>query len=361
MSDHGGNLWAAARYYGIPVEKIIDFSASINPLGPSPAALEAIRQHLDLIRHYPDPKCAGLKEELAAHLGVMEENILLGNGSAEILYILAQWLKCQRLVLPMPTFSEYQRAFKIKQVYPFVLTADEGFVLDTDRLGGILQPGDLVILCNPNNPTSRALPGQNIVRLADRAAEVGASILVDEAFIDFVDSANVSVAREAVDRKNLLVMGSLTKFYALPGLRLGYLLGNAKTLFEVEPYAPPWRVNTLVQVAARATLKDQDYAQKTRDLIAAEKKILWQEINTIEGLHPFAADANYILVGCAGTGLTAREIQQALYPEGILIRDCSSFEHLGSDYFRIAVRSREDNEQLVGFLQRLLQDNRSAK
>ncbi|MHB1127168.1 MAG: threonine-phosphate decarboxylase CobD [Bacillota bacterium] len=355
MSDHGGNLWAAARNYGLAVEEIIDFSASINPLGPSPAALEAIRQHLDLIRHYPDPNCTGLKEELASHLGVEGENILLGNGSAEILFILAQWWDGKRLVLPVPAFSEYQRAFKRTEVCPVVLKPEEDFELDWERVEEILQPGDLAIICNPNNPTGKAVPGQDLIRLADRAAEVGAQVLVDEAFIDFVDSGSrVSVVEDAVSRGNLLVMGSLTKFYALPGLRLGYLVGNTKAIGEVEPFAPPWRINTLAQVAAVAALKDRDYADKTLELIAVERKYLWQEISEIDGLRPFGADANFILVDCADTGQTAREIQQALYPAGILIRDCSTFENLGPGYFRVAVRCREENAKLLACMGEIL-------
>jgi len=346
---HGGNVWLAQHQYKINVENIIDFSANINPLGPSPGAVKALEQQLANICHYPEPQAETLRQEIGRVTGLPEENLILGNGAAELIYALGRVLQPRRVLLPVPTFSEYAEGLAGSQLVPFNLSPENDFKLDVEQLGRLLQPGDLIIICNPNNPTGQLVQANELKSLLQRARELGAWLTVDEAFMDFVQPEQ-SLLANVTGNHNLLVLRSLTKFYAIPGLRLGYLAAATALIEKFTAILPPWRVNTLAQLAGLASLADRQYRERTLALLNVQRQFLTSGLARVPGLRPLISAANFILVDCSKSGCTGSELQNYLGPKGLLIRLCHNFAGLGNSYFRVAVRSEEENKLLLQHL-----------
>ncbi|ABO51205.1 L-threonine O-3-phosphate decarboxylase [Desulforamulus reducens MI-1] len=357
MQKHGGNIWLAAETYGLKEEALLDFSANINPLGPSPLALQAMQQALVQIKHYPEPQAETLRKEISLASGLSEEMLILGNGAAELIYALGRIIKPRRVLLPAPTFSEYADAFgEIEQVY-IPLDRNNCFTLDIEAVGQQLKPGDLAIVCNPNNPTGQLVSRQHLKSLAARVQAIGADLLVDEAFMDFV-SPEQSLLQEIPYNSHLYVLRSLTKFFAIPGLRLGYLATSPDVIETLISVLPPWRVNLMAQAAGVASLRDKQYGARTLEQMNRLRPLLAESLASIPGLRPLSPTANFILVDCRESGYSAKEIQNFLGPKGILIRQCENFVGLDGYFFRVAVRSEEDNERLLQALRELLQKNK---
>lgn len=348
--QHGGNVWLAQKIYGLRQEQILDFSANINPLGPSPLALTAIQQALNKIKHYPEPQAASLRRVIADLMELPEELLILGNGAAELIYALARVIKPRRLLLPVPTFSEYAEGFgDVAKMY-LPLNRANNFALSADKIAPLLQAGDLLIICNPNNPTGQLVEQQQLSALIKRAGQVGAGLLIDEAFMDFVRPEQ-SLLQEVQSYPFLFVLRSLTKFFAIPGLRLGYLVAPQQVVEQLYNVLPPWRVNLLAQVAGLASLQDKAYMDETLELIGDQKAMLYSGLAAIKGLEPLPPTANFILVDCRASGITAREFQNHLGPRGILIRLCDNFPGLDDYYFRVAIRNAKENLLLIKNLQ----------
>ena len=348
--DHGGNVFAIARSLGVPAEEIFDFSASINPLGPAPGVRERVAAAFDRLVHYPDSDCVELRGALARHHGLTADNICVANGSTELIYLLPRLAEGKRALVVAPPFSEYAKALTRDgwSADYFVLARDDGFALPLERFGEALRKGyDLLILGNPGNPTGRLYPLPEVETLYRLCRAAGCFLVLDEAFMDFCEEE--SARHFTAGRDGILVLRSLTKFYALPGLRLGYAIGSPAIIARITMLREPWSVNTLAQEAALASLADADYAAATLKLIAAERAHLAAGLAAIPGLYPFPAAANYILVECVparGSG----ELAGRLLAERVLIRCCGSFAGLDDRFFRVAVRSREENDRLLAAL-----------
>ncbi|CCO07970.1 threonine-phosphate decarboxylase CobD [Desulforamulus hydrothermalis] len=351
--QHGGNVWRAAQAYGVPKERILDFSANINPLGPSPKAMAALQAALADIKHYPEPQAETLRRLIANITGVPESMLILGNGAAELIYALAGVIKPRRVVLPVPAFSEYAAAFAAFAQLEVVLPPEQNFCLDVGQLLRLLQPGDLLILANPNNPTGGLIEPTELAQLVWGTGRAGAWLLVDEAFMDFVRPSR-TLLPEVSGHPWLMILRSLTKFFAMPGLRLGYLAAAPYIIKQLTDCLPPWRVNLPAQAAGLASLQDTDYIETTLKLIHRQRDWLAAGLAALPGLRPLPAAANYILVDCRAGGLTAGQIQAHLGPAGILIRNCDNFRGLDSYYFRVAVRSQEENRILLHHLQTII-------
>lgn len=346
---HGGNLKEAAQLYGLREEDFLDFSANINPLGPSPQVWAGIQEALPGITHYPDPEAGELKEELASHLGVSEAKVVLGNGGAELIYLLSRFFQPERIVLTAPTFGEYgQGTLPGVETLRFNLNPDAGFPLDMDAFGNVLEEGDLVFIGNPNNPTGVLTPKEHLLELASLAGEAGAVLVVDEAFMDFVTGSQ-TVVHEVESYSQLVVVGSLTKIFALPGLRLGYLVAGEELAAQLERLLPPWRINSLAQAAGLASLRDKEHLHRSVEIVSREREYLINGLSQL-GFCPFPGAANFLLVGSHSLGITGERLQSFLGPKGVLIRLCHSFYNLDDYYFRIAVRTRQENQKLLALL-----------
>lgn len=355
--QHGGNLARAAREYGLPEQHFTDFSASINPLGPSPLVFRAIAENLWRIRHYPDPECGHLKKLLAGHLGVPPESLVLGNGGAELIYILPRALGINRALVVAPTFSEYAAALQAagREVDYFYLPLEGEMDPFLAELKYKISDYDAIFICNPNNPTGRLFQAGELTPLVEAAVEAGVTMVVDEAFIDFVDNRReCSLMALAAVTSGLVVLYSLTKFFGVPGLRLGAAVADPELSMRINRARDPWSVNALAQVAGSAALLDKEHMRATLELVGIERDFLSGLLSALPGVKPLRGAANFLLVDISGTGKTVGEIIPLLGRRGILVRDCSNFQGLHGQYIRIAVRSRSENEKLIASLRSAL-------
>ena len=347
---HGGRREDAARRFGIPKEELLDFSASINLLGPSPAALVAIKAAALDIHYYPEERARAFARQVASSLGVLPDEIVPGNGSIEVIYWLAAVLKPRRVLIVEPTFSEYRRACEAAgaDCVSFMLEEEEGFAFDVERLDP--QGCDLVFVCNPNNPTGYLVPVDEIAALWQRCRAAGAGLVVDEAFIDF-SGPEQSVLSCGVS-EGLFVVRSFTKSHALAGLRLGCLVAEAGFARRLGSKMPPWNLNSFALAAAEASLSDWGYLPRSRHENAVARARLFADLEAISGIEPLPSETNFLLCRLQGAGSAA--VAEILGRQGILVRDCRSFEGLGDRYIRVAVRSGRENFQLVSAIRKAL-------
>lgn len=353
--EHGGNIFEFARRQGCRIAEVTDFSASINPLGMSPSAIRALQNSVPLLSHYPDRDCAELREALAKHHGLKTDQILVGNGSTELIHLLPRALGFRKVLIPIPSFSEYEAAAtRADCAIQFLRLRDEEnlMIQPADLIQAIQQGADAIFLCNPNNPTGRLLHESEILPVVEKAKEERVRIILDEAFIDYAEHASLIRATERYP--NLIVLRSFTKFYAMPGLRVGYLVGNEETTAHLERFKPPWSVNHLAQVAARASLMDESYVEKSRRLIEEERAYLSEALLNIPGVTVFPSTANYLLLKLSEDSFRMEEVERVLRREKILVRNCGSFRGLSPWHIRIAVRLRDDNEKFVKILERVV-------
>lgn len=351
---HGGNVTLASKLYGLDPDAFLDFSANVNPFGPPKLAIDAITANLGRIGRYPDPACTELRSVLSGYLDIGPDNIGVGNGANELIHLVVRALKPATTLVVAPTFSEYARAVDIEGGFVrwFPMSADRGFLPDMHELAEQIPDVDMAFICNPNNPSGSVIYPDEFSNILDEADENGVVVVVDEAFVDFVEEPNqVTLRREAVSRRNLLVLGSLTKFFALPGLRLGYAVGSKSLVRRLWEVRDPWSVNCLAQAAAIASIKDTAYIRKIREWIKVERPFLFESLSEIPGIKVYPPSANYVLVDLRGTGFTAGRLQEQLGPKGVLIRDCGNYPFLDEYYARFAVRTREENMTLLAALE----------
>jgi len=360
---HGGNVVRASLKYGLPEDKMIDFSANITPLGPSEKVIAALTDSLSLISRYPDPDCGELKATLSAYLGVPESCLLMGNGATELIYLLVRVSGARRAMIPAPTFCEYGLSVLSHggEVLEIVMDEEEGFRLPVEKILNRLREVDLLFLCNPNNPTGRVVDGETVKLILEEALPRGVTVLVDEAFMDFVPRREFySVMTLAGKYPNLAVLYSMTKFFGIPGLRLGAIAAPEELVRRMGGAKDPWNVNILAQVAGVAGLRDREYMLETNRLVREEKQFLFHGLSGISGLKPLPGAANFILLDVSHSGLTSAELTDLLGKRGILVRDCAGFTGLAGRYLRLAVKTRPENERLLQALKDILETDSIA-
>ncbi|RJX24730.1 MAG: aminotransferase class I/II-fold pyridoxal phosphate-dependent enzyme [Dethiobacter sp.] len=344
---HGGDLQAAALEFGIRAEDFCDFSSNINPLGPPQGLEEELKQHLgwDLCR-YPTPQARDFRCSLARHLDLPEERLLLGNGASELIHLFFLWLRPRNAYIPAPSFSEYERAARIGGARIIRYPLHPGALLDPDAMVKQLSGPGALVFCNPNNPTGSFIPPDSLEEIIRESGKKEIDVLVDESFFSLTgrpSSESFSRHKSA----NLWVVTSLTKLWALPGLRLGYLYGSGKKFEELTRNGDPWRVNALAQRAGLYSLGDSNYLRRTLELIREEKEYLWREFKGIQGLMVFWGEANFFLLRGEKSGFSSTGLYRFMASRGILIRNAANFPFLDDRYFRVAVRCRNENIRLL--------------
>ncbi|YAF98634.1 MAG: threonine-phosphate decarboxylase CobD [Nodularia sp. CChRGM 3473] len=367
---HGGNLAWAAALAGCPPEAILDFSASISPLGPPNSAIAAIQLQIGNLRHYPDPDYSELRLALSHFHQLPSEWILPGNGSAELLTLAGRELaELSATTLITPAFGDYYRtlaAYNAK-VLEFPLSLGSGDKGTRGQESKTFSPSPHppislsphppippaknhgLLLNNPHNPTGRLFAREAILPYLQQYALV----VVDEAFMDFVPPDGEQSLIEVVEEHpNLVVLRSLTKFYSLPGLRLGYAIAHPDRLAKWQLWRDPWPVNTLAAAAAVAALQDQQFQEQTWKWLPPARNQLFQGLAAIPGLQPLEGAANFLLVESQQSSSQLQ--RQLLQHHQILIRDCLSFPELGDRFFRVAVLSESDNQRLLTALYSVL-------
>jgi len=343
LYQHGGNIYEIKRR---EQTSVLDFSANINPLGiPSRIKKSLSRQLKDLV-HYPDTRAHRLVAALVRYWKVKEENVLVGNGSTELIYLILNAFRPDKVILPVPSFTEYERAARIEasQVRFIHMLEGEGFCLNFDHINNC----DMLFICNPNNPTGNLI----VSNRADIKNIPVKRIVIDEAFMDFVPDEKIyTFILEAVRSKKIIVLRTLTKFFALPGLRVGYLIAHRDIIRVLKEYQMPWSVNVLAQVAAEQCLSEDAFIQRSKQLIAKERAFLYERLGRIRKLKPYPSVANFLLVKIKDKRLTSSCLKERLLKKSILIRDCANFRGLDKQFIRVAVRTHKENMQLVEALE----------
>ncbi len=351
LSDrHGGNLRKLSLLAGIPPEEILDFSANINPLGPPEWLRAAVSRSVEYSVHYPDPESTSLISAAAARYGISCDEIVAGNGSTELLYIVPRACRAKRAVIPVPSYADYGRSCALAGIpaVKIFLPEERWFRPDTESLDAALEENDLVFIGQPNNPTGISWNADSIRELALRNPSV--TFVADEAFADFAeDMDRLTAGRPA----NLIVLLSLTKFFAVPGLRLGLAAADPVLAGRIRGLMPPWSVNSVAQAVGEKALLDRDYAARTRSFMKSAREKLHSDLESIGRITVYPGEANFLLVRI-DSGPEAPVMAGKLLKKGIAVRVCDNFEGLDGRFFRVAVRTESENARLCDELSGLL-------
>lgn len=358
---HGGRVWDAEKTTHHSIEEIVDFSSSVNPLGSSPKALEAISASLPQIQIYPDSTSESLREAIASSFnGIGAKNVVVGNGSTELIYLFTETFldNGQVAVMPSPTFGEYENAVKKSGGQPKYVKLSRKLCVESNVFNGQLKDAKIAFLCNPNNPTSRLTPYDTVIEIIEEALKNEVLLFLDEDFLEFVDDEKqFSLVNKVNKYPNLFVLRSFTKAFGLTGLRVGYGVACEDTIELLLNAKIPWNVNCLGQTAAVAALADTEHLKRSREVVRTEKAFLVNELSQLKGFEQYPADANFILINIKKSGFTAAELTEKVLEHGILIRDCSSFTGFDGYHVRVAVKTRKENQKLLDAFTKVLKNN----
>ena len=349
--SHGGNIYKKAKELGLDQSRLMDYSANISPLGLPDHIREAMISSMDGIINYPDPECMALREAIARADGVKEWQITCGNGGADLLYRLAFGLRPGRVLLPAPAFVEYEEAMTVGGAAMDYYLMQDDFMIREDLIPMIGEDTDLVIICNPNNPTGLLTPRDLIVKILERAREMHCRVLVDECFLEICREEDRCSLKPYVDRyENLIILKSFTKLYAVPGVRLGYIICSDPEVIERANRAgQAWSVSTIAQAAGLAALAHPEYKDAVIKEVEKELKYMKEALAALP-LKLYDGQANYLFFRAPGV----TDLDRRLEEYGIMIRNCSNYVNLGEDYWRVAVKTRQENEHFLEVLKKIL-------
>lgn len=350
-STHGGNIYKKAKELGISENQILDYSANISPLGIPSHIKKAMVDAIEGTINYPDPDCTALREAIGRQDGVEPDCVTCGNGGADLLYRLAFGLKPKKVLLPVPAFVEYEEAMTAAGARMVYETMDEDFHIQEDMTERITEDTDLVILCNPNNPTGLLTPRRQVLAVLERAKEMHCRVLVDECFLEICrEEEQYTVKPYLKEYPNLMILKSFTKLYAIPGVRLGYLLcADREVIAQVNRAGQAWSVSHIAQCAGVAALSHPEYKAAVIDAVEKECIYMKKEMANLP-LTLYDGRANYLFFRTPGV----TDLDRRLESRGIMIRNCSNYVNLGNDYWRIAVKTHEENVILLRELRQAL-------
>ena len=357
---HGGNVYNADGTKG----RWLDMSANINPFGIPESVRRAVTEHIDDIVHYPDPEAKVFKAAVTARYGIDADAVVAGNGAAELLYVYFHAKKPKTVILPVPTFSEYEKAAcAAGSVIHYVrLKEEDDFAADWEAVVDNCPAKACIVLCNPNNPTGNLISRETLERCLKAGAARDVQFVVDESFLDFrEDEALYSVMDLASRNERLFVLRSLTKFYALPGLRLGFGVTHKNVCKQLEAHKDCWNVNTLAQYAGAAALKDAAYREKTLAFIKKEPYAMAEKLRSLTGLTVFGGTVNFLLVKIKPSFGSGTDCVAYLRERGILARPCHMYEGLNAQFMRLAVKNERDNETVIKEIHNYIISEKNAK
>ncbi len=351
---HGSDLERVAKHYNLKQEEIINYSGNVNPLGLSQSIQKKLAENIDLIAKYPDRDYTSLRTTLAEYIGVKKEDIIVGNGSTELISLFIKVLHPENALIIGPTYSEYEREIFInegKSRY-FPLLEEENFEINLAHIKEHLQEDvDLLIICNPNNPTSSAIDRHTMRDILDFCLEWDVDVLIDETYVEFSDDVNnISAVSLTPFYSNLFIIRGVSKFFAAPGLRLGYgVSGNKSMIHRINSLKNPWTINSLAAYAGELMVQDRDYISATRALIHAERDRMTEILNSWGNVKVFPANGNYILIKILNDTYSY-DVFEDLIRQGLMIRDASSFPFLSNKFLRFCILNKEDNDRLLDAL-----------
>jgi threonine-phosphate decarboxylase len=332
-----------------PNSDILDFSSNISPLGPSQMVRKTIKNHLDSVKIYPDSESTTLKKNLQNYLKIPSSQIVIGNGATEIIYNFCQAFLSNKtsVLIPIPTFGEYESAAKLSgSKVSFFKTMN--LEQDIDEFISKFPFNGCIFICNPNNPTGQLMKKQTLQKIIRSAHKKKTLVFVDECFIELVPDYNETIIELVKKFSNLFVLRSLTKSFALAGLRIGYGIGSKQIISVLNTIKIPWNVSGIAQYAASTALDDPTYLNKVNKIIKKESSYLIDRISKFNNFQCIPTSTNFILIK---TKINSKTLKKKLLEKKILIRDCSTIRGLNNNYIRIAVKTRKDNEKLIKFLE----------
>ncbi len=364
---HGGQVYQLAKQLGRPVETLIDFSASMNPLGTPVSVLQAMHTAIDGCQHYPDPNSEDLRARLSQELGIVEESILVGNGSAEIIRALPKAIDLRHGLIVGPTFSEFERSLRLAGVATSSVDAvsAQRYAPPLEALFDVLKKWKrslclkgavhhaAVFICNPNSPTGRHISRRDFRHIMSEVNRIGCWLIVDEAFIDWCPSH--SLIRDLSTCSRLIILRSFTKFFSIPGIRLGYVIGESSVIQSIQAHLPPWSVNHVAQTAGLAALNDWRFRQRSLKFMQEERARFLRQLRALPGLKVMTSQANFVMVEVSSQ-VVADTMVRRLQAQGLLVRDCLTFPGMTQPALRFAVRRRRDNCALAQKLKQILDD-----
>ncbi len=352
---HGSDLETIEKVYGIKKEDIISFSANVNPLGISPKLRATLAERIDAIMSYPDREYSSLRKCIAEYVHTDVENILVGNGSTELISLFIQIKRPKMALIVGPTYSEYEREVTlgggITRYYR--LEEENNFILDIHSLQEELTKDvDLLVICNPNNPTSTAITRSDMRTILDICKQRGIFVMVDETYVEFAeDVLKITSAPLTGYYNNIIILRGISKFFAAPGLRLGYAIcGNQDLLKEINKRKNPWTINSLAAIAGELMFTDEEYIKATRNLIAGERARICGILDTCENIQYFTPTANFVLVKIQKEGVSSMDLFEAAIRKGLMIRDCSTFPFLSNKFIRFCFMEPKQNDALLQVL-----------
>ena len=330
----------------------IDFSANINPLGFPSWLRKEINRNIETLIHYPDPEQKEVRKAAAKHFAISSNRVIYGNGASEFISILPDILGIDHIIIPVPSYSEYEKSSgKIKTSY-LELGEETGFTLNIDELSNIIDLSTgrkLIYIGQPNNPTGKSIPISEIEDLAEKHKDT--FFCIDESFADFIPGYRSIVGAIAVRNiPNIIVIRSLTKFYGIPGLRLGLCLADPDIIHKIRKSQIPWSVNTLALKVGEKLFDDTQFFKDSVKTMKILRTELSKELETFFWIKPYRGEANFILIKISDQRVNIKELYRYLAERGIIIRLCDSFRGLDNSYFRIAVRTSHENDQLIKVL-----------
>ena len=375
MDFHGGNIYKVFREKNL--KEILDYSSNINPYGIPEGLKKRIIENLEILERYPDPDYVELREKLANLNNVNLSDIVLGNGATEIIFLFMKVINPKKILIVSPTFGEYERAVKATEIPGdivslscsgdnknienkeieieyFELKESDDFKPNIGNLKNELEKKyDLLIICNPNNPTGKFLKLAQTEEILKECNKYDTKLFIDEAFIEFLaDGMKESIINTEENKKNLFVTRAFTKFFAIPGLRLGYGMYFDKELEQkISEKKEPWSVNNIAEMAGLTVLDDTEYIEKTLKWITKEKIYMYEKLNEISGIKVYETEVNFITgkidEKLFSEGLNVKVLREKMLEQGILIRDASNFNFLDERFFRLAIKDRASNERVI--------------
>ena len=388
MDFHGGNIYKVFREKNI--KEILDYSSNINPYGIPESLKKRITENLEVLERYPDPDYVELRQKLANLNKVNLSDIILGNGATEIIFLFMKVINPKKILIVSPTFGEYERAVKATEISGdtvdlscsngdnknienkkieieyFELKESDDFKLNIENLKNELENKyDLLIICNPNNPTGKFLKLAQTEEILKECNKYDTKLFIDEAFIEFLsDGMKESIINTEENKKNLFVTRAFTKFFAIPGLRLGYGMYFDKELEQkISEKKEPWSVNNIAEMAGLTVLDDTEYIGKTLKWITEEKIYMYEKLNEISGIKVYETEVNFITGKIDEKlfleGLNVKILREKMLEQGILIRDASNFNFLDERFFRLAIKDRASNERVIEAMKEIFQTNKT--
>lgn len=349
---HGSDLEKIEQIYGIKKENIVSFSANVNPLGVSPRLRETLSEHIDAITTYPDREYTSLRHCMAEYVSTDADNIIVGNGSTELISLFIQIRHPKKAMIIGPTYSEYEREISLgggtTLYYP--LREEDDFRLNiTDFTAHLNESIDLLVICNPNNPTSSNIPSNQMRQILDVCKQYDIFVMVDETYVEFADNMEEITSVPLINYyNNIIILRGTSKFFAAPGLRLGYAItGNPDLLKAINTRKNPWTINSLAVIAGEIMFRDTDYITQTRQLISSERNRIYEIFAANSDFKVYKPSGNFMLLKICRPDVTSQDIFDAAIRQGMMIRDCSTFPFLDHQYIRFCFMNPSDNDRLI--------------